>query len=50
MLDGDVNPNYAEVAATLSRQIPKYQQAGAAVCLYHRGNCVVDIWGGIKNR
>ncbi len=50
MLDGDVNPNYAEVAATLSRQIPKYQQAGAAVCLYHRGKCVVGIWGGIKNR
>jgi CubicO group peptidase (beta-lactamase class C family) len=49
MLDGQVNPNYAAVASALTRQIPKYQQAGSAVCVYHKGRCVVDLWGGIKD-
>lgn len=49
MLDGHVNPNYATVASALTSQIPRYQQAGSAVCVYHRGRCVVDLWGGIKD-
>ncbi len=49
MLDGHVNPNYASVASALTSQIPKYQQAGSAVCVYHKGRCVVDLWGGIKD-
>lgn len=49
MLDGHVNPNYATVASALTSQIPKYQQAGSAVCVYHKGRCVVDLWGGIKD-
>ena len=23
---------------------------GAALCVYHRGECVVDTWGGVRNR
>ncbi|MDP6376235.1 MAG: serine hydrolase [Pseudomonadales bacterium] len=49
MLDGHVHPDYAEVAASLVRQIPKNQHAGAAVCVYHGGKPVVDIWGGNKD-
>jgi len=49
MLDGNVRPDYADVAASLIRQIPKDQAAGAAVCVYHKGVSVVDIWGGIKD-
>jgi CubicO group peptidase (beta-lactamase class C family) len=49
MLEGNVRPDYADVAASLIRQIPKDQAAGAAVCVYHRGVSVVDIWGGIKD-
>lgn len=49
MLDGTVHPDYADVAATLIRQIPRERHAGAAVCVYHRGRCVVDVWGGIKD-
>jgi hypothetical protein len=44
MLEGIVHPDYADVAATLRRQIPRDQQAGSAVCVYHRGRNVVDIW------
>ncbi len=49
MLDGNVRPDYADVAASLIRQIPRDQAAGAAVCVYHHGESVVDIWGGTKD-
>ncbi|MDH3641976.1 MAG: beta-lactamase family protein [Gammaproteobacteria bacterium] len=49
MLDGTVHPNYADVASSLIRQIPTDQNAGSAVCVYHHGQCVVDVWGGIKD-
>ncbi len=49
MLDGHIHPDYADVASTLIRQIPKDRHAGAAVCVYHNGTSVVDIWGGIKD-
>jgi CubicO group peptidase (beta-lactamase class C family) len=49
MLEGIVHPDYGNVAAALIRQIPRHQQAGSAVCVYHRGRNVVDIWGGKKD-
>ncbi len=49
MLDGHVHPDYADVASSLIRQIPRSRQAGAAVCVYHGGRSVVDIWGGTKD-
>ena len=49
MLDGSVHPDYADVASSLVRQIPPERHAGAAVCVYHEGRSVVDIWGGQKD-
>lgn len=49
MLDGNIHPDYADVASALIRQIPRDRHAGSAVCVYHRGVSVVDIWGGIKD-
>ncbi len=49
MLDGWVHPDFADVAATLARQIPRGRQAGSAVCVYHRGRVVVDVWGGVRD-
>lgn len=50
MLEGYVHPDFAKVAATLNRQIPKDRPGGAAVCIYHKGEKVVDVWGGTKDR
>lgn len=50
MLDGHVHPDFADVASVLIRQIPEREMGGAAVCVYHRGEKVVDIWGGSKDR
>jgi CubicO group peptidase (beta-lactamase class C family) len=37
------------VAKALRRQLRSYD-GGAAVCVYHRGRCVADLWGGERNR
>ncbi len=49
MLEGTVHPDYAEVASSLRRAIPRTGQGGAAVCVYHRGCRVVDLWGGTRD-
>jgi len=38
------------VAQTLSRILPKQGEGGVAICIYHRGECVVDLWAGTRDR
>ena len=47
-LDGRLHPRFEPVAAALRRQLRTYA-GGAAVCVYYRGECVVDLWGGAKD-
>lgn len=49
MLNGNVHPDFADVASALKRSIAGRAGAGAAVCVYHAGRCVVDVWGGVKD-
>ena len=49
MLEGQVHPDFAGVATALQRILPKKGPGGAAVCVYHRGEKVVDAWGGTKD-
>ncbi len=48
-LDGRLHPEFTPVASALRRQLQSYP-GGAAVCVYHHGECVVDMWGGSKDR
>lgn len=50
MLQGYVHPDFGKIAQLLSKQIPRNRPGGAALTVYHRGQCVVDIWGGTRNR
>lgn len=47
-LDGRIHPAFGAVEATLRDQLRSYP-GGAAVSVYHRGECVVDLWGGYKD-
>ena len=47
-LDGRIHPDFGAVETTLRNQLGNYP-GGAAVCVYHRGECVVDLWGGYKD-
>ncbi len=49
-LSGYVHPAWADVASALDRQLPRRGPGGAAVCVYHKGQCVVDAWGGSRDR
>jgi len=48
-MEGVLHPEFLGVAQTFSRLLRSYK-GGAAVCVYHAGECVVDIWGGNRNR
>lgn len=47
-LDGFVHPDFTAVADELRRQL-RSSPGGAAVCVYHRGTCVADLWGGARD-
>jgi CubicO group peptidase (beta-lactamase class C family) len=49
LIDGTVHPAFAQVARSLRRILPKDGKGGAAVCVYHKGEKVVDIWGGTSD-
>lgn len=47
-IEGFVHPDFVAVAEALRRQLRAYP-GGAAVCVYHRGECVADLWGGERD-
>jgi len=47
-MDGFVHPDFLPVAAALRRQL-ETSPGGAAVCVYHHGECVADLWGGYRD-
>ncbi len=48
-LDGWLSPGFDRMAGELRRELRRYG-GGAALCVYHRGECVVDIWGGVRDQ
>jgi CubicO group peptidase (beta-lactamase class C family) len=49
MLHGNVHPDFTDVARVLRRIMPRRGPGGAAVCVYHKGEKVVDAWGGTRD-
>jgi len=47
-MEGWVHPDFGRVAETARRLVARYA-GGAAVCVYHRGENVVDVWGGTRD-
>jgi CubicO group peptidase (beta-lactamase class C family) len=48
-VSGTVDPAFATVAETAEAQLSA-RGGGGAVCVYHHGRPVVDIWGGARDR
>jgi CubicO group peptidase (beta-lactamase class C family) len=44
-LDGNLHPDFQNVSS-IFESILERQAGGAALCVYHHGECVVDMWGG----
>ncbi|MFT5203895.1 MAG: CubicO group peptidase (beta-lactamase class C family) [Candidatus Aldehydirespiratoraceae bacterium] len=47
-MDGTHHPDFSDVAATFAQQV-KRTDGGAALAIRHRGEVVVDLWGGERN-
>ncbi len=48
MIDGTVDPGFWPVARVLEQQVRR-GGGGAAVCIYHRGRKVADLWAGERD-
>jgi len=48
-VQGTCDPAFAAVRAALERNFAERGELGSAVCVYHRGKKVVDLWGGFMD-
>jgi CubicO group peptidase (beta-lactamase class C family) len=46
---GWVKPGFEPVQQAFIENFDKRRELGAACCVYHQGEKVVDLWGGIRN-
>ena len=49
-VDGFVLPGYEAVREAFVENFTDRREVGAACCVYHRGEKVVDLWGGVRNK
>ena len=47
---GIAKPGFEAVREAFIENFERRKELGAACCVYHRGEKVVDLWGGIRNR
>jgi CubicO group peptidase (beta-lactamase class C family) len=49
-IHGFVSNGFEPVREAFAENFRKRREIGAACCVYHQGNKVVDLWGGIRNK
>ena len=49
-VEGTVAPGFEAVAMTFGENFIRRGELGGACCVLHRGQPVVDVWGGMRNR
>jgi len=49
-IDGRVSRGFEAVRATFAGNFASRRELGGACCAYHRGEKVVDLWGGVRNK
>src|SRR5688500_2392172 len=50
VVHGDISRGFEGVRATFAENFARRRELGGACCAYQRGEKVVDIWGGIRNK
>jgi CubicO group peptidase (beta-lactamase class C family) len=48
--EGHVSPGFETVREVFVENFTRRGELGGACCAYHRGEKVVDLWGGIRNK
>ena len=49
-IKGHVHPGFDAVVSTFAENFDCRGELGGACAAYHRGEKVVDIWGGVRNK
>mgnify|MGYP001051707629 CR=1 FL=1 len=49
-ISGFVKPGFEAVREAFIENFERRHELGAACCVYYRGEKVVDLWGGIRNK
>jgi CubicO group peptidase (beta-lactamase class C family) len=49
-VEGYVKPGFEPVCDAFAENFARRRELGGACCVYHRGEKVVDLWGGIRNK
>lgn len=49
LVEGYIHPDFWSVARLFKSLVPSPGPGGAALCIYHRGHKVVDLWGGTSD-
>ncbi len=49
-IEGDVRHGYEAVRQAFADNFTRRRELGGACCVYHHGEKVVDLWGGIRNK
>ncbi|HEX6186930.1 MAG TPA: hypothetical protein VFZ40_02525, partial [Pyrinomonadaceae bacterium] len=49
-IHGFVSQGFEAVRAAFTENFAKRREVGAACCVYHKGERVIDLWGGIRNK
>ena len=49
-VEGHVSSGFEAVREAFDENFARRDELGGACCVYHRGEKVVDLWGGIRNR
>ncbi len=49
-INGFVKPGFEPVYEAFNKNFAAGKELGAALCVFHKGEKVVDLWGGIANK
>ena len=49
-VEGHVTRGFEPVRDAFEENFDRFGELGGACCVYHRGEKVVDLWGGVRNR
>jgi CubicO group peptidase (beta-lactamase class C family) len=50
VVHGYVSPDFTGVREVFAENFARHRELGGVCCVYHRGEKVVDLWGGIRDK
>jgi CubicO group peptidase (beta-lactamase class C family) len=50
IINGHVSPGFEAVRDAFEQNFRRRHELGGACCVYHRGQKLVDLWGGVRNQ